>query len=289
MADITFLGLGLMGAALAETMIKAGHETVVWNRTPTKAEPLVALGAKQAANVPDAISQSPITVVCVGDYDNSDSILRTPEALEALNGRLLVQLSSGSSRLAKAAQVWVSQAGATYLDGGIMSFPSDIGTSRAMFVLSGQEQSYKQAEPFLRLLAPKLEYLGDDPGLASAMDSAMLSTAFGLIFGVMNGAALCEATGISIKQFIDITKYRLPLDFDTISESALKCQDDSFEEPEASLNTWAATLGPMVETLEDSGYNPEIPTFMKSVLHRVIDQGLGEQDIGALIKVLRPQ
>jgi 3-hydroxyisobutyrate dehydrogenase-like beta-hydroxyacid dehydrogenase len=35
MAEITFLGLGLMGSALAETMVKAGHDTVVWNRTTT--------------------------------------------------------------------------------------------------------------------------------------------------------------------------------------------------------------------------------------------------------------
>ena len=116
MAEITFLGLGLMGAALAETMVKAGHDTVVWNRTASKTEPLTTIGAKKATSPAEAISESPITVVCVGDYDASDSFLRTPESLTTLNGRVLVQLSSGSYRLTRAAHEWASEAGALYLE-----------------------------------------------------------------------------------------------------------------------------------------------------------------------------
>ena len=105
MANISFLGLGLMGVALAETMIKGGNDTVIWNRTTSKADALVAMGAQMASSPADAISRSPITVVCVADYDASNSILRTPEALAALNGRILVQLSSGSYELANEKQV----------------------------------------------------------------------------------------------------------------------------------------------------------------------------------------
>ena len=143
MAEITFLGLGLMGSALAETMVKTGHDTVVWNRTPLKSDSLVAMGAQLASDPADAISRSPITVVCVVDYDAADSFLRTPDSLAALDGRVLVQLSSGSYELAREASEWASEAGASYLDGGIMGYPGDIGTPDSMFIMAGDEDGYR--------------------------------------------------------------------------------------------------------------------------------------------------
>jgi len=288
MSEISFLGLGLMGTALAETMVKAGHDTAVWNRTPSKADSLVAMGAQLASDPADAIAKSPITVVCVGDYDASDSFLRRPESLAALNGRVLVQLTSGSCQLAREANAWVTKAGASYLDGGIMGYPGDIGTSNSMFIMAGDEKAYTQAEPLLRFLAPKLEYLGDDPGRASAMDSAVMAADFGLIMGVFTGAAICEATGISIKQYVELARPILAMDLEAQYESAIKYEDNATEETDAYLKQWREVINPVVETTENARYNAEFPTLVRTMLDRAIDQGWGEHDVGALIKMLRP-
>jgi len=277
-----------MGSVMAETMVKAGHDTVVWNRTASKAEPLVAIGAQNASDPAAAVSASPITVVCVGDYEASDSFLRTPESLAALNGRVLIQLSSGSCMLAREANDWASAAGASYLDGGIMAYPSHIGTPDAMFIMSGDEEAYFQAEPLLRILAPKLEYLGDDPGRASAMDSAILAADFGLIMGIFGGAAICEATGISIKQFVEIARPVMAMDVEAQFESAIKYQDKDTEETDAYLKQWREVIDPVIETTENAGYNSEFPTLARNMLDRAINQGWGEHDVGALINILRP-
>jgi 3-hydroxyisobutyrate dehydrogenase-like beta-hydroxyacid dehydrogenase len=282
MAEITFLGLGLMGTALAETMVKAGHDTVVWNRTPSRADSLVAMGARLVPDPADAITKCPITVVCVSDYDASDSFLRTPESLAALNGRVLVQLTSGSYRLARESNEWVTQAGASYLDGGIMGYPSDIGTSDSTFIMAGDEKAYTQAEPLLRILAPNLEYLGDDPGRASAMDSAVMAADFGLIMGVFTGAAICEATGISIKQYVELARPILAMDLEAQYESAIKYEDNGTEETDAYLKQWREVIDPVVETTENAGYNAEFPTLVRTMLDRAIDQGWGKHDVGAL-------
>ena len=52
--DIGFIGLGHMGSAIALNLVKAGHAVSVWNRSPDKAEPLVAAGAKKAATPAEA-------------------------------------------------------------------------------------------------------------------------------------------------------------------------------------------------------------------------------------------
>jgi len=288
MAEVAFLGLGLMGSALAETMVQAGHDTVVWNRTISRVEPLVARGAQKASSPAEAIAESPVIVVCVGDYDAADTFLRTPDVLAALKGRVLIQLTSGSAQLAQSTHAWAKEAGVLYLDGAIMGYPSDIGSPDSMFVISGDEEGYTLAKPLLRILAPKLEYLGADPARASAMDSAILSATFGLIFGMLNGAALCEATGISIRQYTKLVQPLLTMETEAIAGSAIKIEDDTLDDTGAFLATWTAVLNPMIETMEGAGYNPEIPIFMRNMLSRAIEQGWGEYDIGALIKVLRP-
>ena len=288
MADITFLGLGLMGTALAAKVIEAGYDVVVWNRDGSKAEPLVAKGARYKSSPAGAISESPIVVVCVGNYDAADSFLRTPESLTALKGRVFVQLTSGSARAACSTQAWAKEAGAMYLDGGIMAYPSDIGTTESMFLVAGDEDGYAQAEPFLRILAPKLEYLGDDPARASALFSAIYSAECGLMFGILNGAALCEATGIPISQFTDLIKSDFGTSGDGYIENAIKYESNDLDKTDAFLRTWAETIVPMAEMMEDAGYNSDFPKFMRRVLNVAIERGWGEQDIGALIKVLRP-
>ncbi|MDG4866251.1 NAD(P)-binding domain-containing protein, partial [Streptomyces sp. T-3] len=53
--QIAFLGLGHMGAPMARQLLRAGHPLTVWNRTPAKAEPLVAAGARPAADPAEAV------------------------------------------------------------------------------------------------------------------------------------------------------------------------------------------------------------------------------------------
>ena len=78
MGDISFLGLGDMGFALASTIAKAGYDTIVWNRTKERATPLLDHGARLASSPVEAISESPIVVVCVSDYETAEGTRSDP-------------------------------------------------------------------------------------------------------------------------------------------------------------------------------------------------------------------
>ena len=68
MSDVTVIGLGAMGTALARTLIDAGQEVTVWNRSPEKIAPLLALGARGPSNFGEALAASPRAIVCIPDY-----------------------------------------------------------------------------------------------------------------------------------------------------------------------------------------------------------------------------
>jgi 3-hydroxyisobutyrate dehydrogenase-like beta-hydroxyacid dehydrogenase len=277
-----------MGFALANTVAKAGYDTVVWNRTKDRAAPLFEAGARLASSPAEAISESPIVVVCVSDYEVADTLLRTTDCLTALKGRVLVQLSSGSPRLARTTREWVHQAGASYLDGEIVAYPNQIGGPEAQIFIAGDERAYAKAEPLLRVLSPLTEYLGDDPVKASALNLAIISAGVGLITGVINGAAICEAAGISLVEYGRHFPLSAESDAKALVESLRKIEDGGLDESDASIEGWAPIVDSMVEFAKETGYDPKVSTFIRRFFGQAIDRRLGAQDVGALIEVLRP-
>ena len=65
MTDISVIGLGDMGSALASTLLNNGYSVTVWNRSADKADPLTAAGAALASSPKEAIAASPATITCI--------------------------------------------------------------------------------------------------------------------------------------------------------------------------------------------------------------------------------
>ncbi|GHH47132.1 NAD(P)-dependent oxidoreductase [Streptomyces candidus] len=187
---VTVLGLGLMGTALAEALLAAGHRVTVWNRTPGKAAPLVARGATRAATVREAIEASPLTISCVLDYEAQHALLSP--AAGALHGRTLVSLTNGTPAQARAAETWAHALGASYLDGGIMAVPEQIATEEAFLFHSGAAGPFETHRSTLAALGtPK--YLGQDVGLASLYDLALLSAMDMMFAGFFHAVAVATS------------------------------------------------------------------------------------------------
>src|SRR4051812_32738960 len=97
MSDVSVFGLGSVGAAVAATFQRAGHNIAVWNRTRAKAEPFVAAGANLTSSVAGAVRASRLIVICVEDDAAMRGMMRADAgADQELLGRTLVQLSTGT-------------------------------------------------------------------------------------------------------------------------------------------------------------------------------------------------
>ena len=122
--DVSLIGLGPMGSALARAL-QRGHTLTLWNRTPSRAEALLGQGTVLAADARAAVAASPIVLVCVADYAAWRAILAQPGVADALRGKLLVQLSTGTPQDAR--DDWARLDGVGYLDGALLATPSQIG------------------------------------------------------------------------------------------------------------------------------------------------------------------
>lgn len=281
--DVSVIGLGAMGTALARTLLENGHGVTVWNRSPDKAKALVEAGAELAESPAAAISASPLTLVCI--KSNSDT-RRLLETAGDLAGRKIVELSTGSAPEAKALAAWLREQGANYLIGMICVFPRDIGDAESTIITVGEEPLWQASESVLKCLAGKSSYVGEDIGALAILYSALLLPRQGFMFGMIYGALLCKKAGLPLSTYVD----QMPLTikvvhdyYDVFSTSVLL---EDYSDPQASIDVYVAAFADTLESFREHGADDRLPRLMADLLDQGAAAGLGGQQITALIDLL---
>lgn len=287
-SDISAIGLGSMGSALAHALLKAGHGVTVWNRTPQKMVPFAALGANCAASIIDAIQASPLIMVCIDNYAATKNLLATEDIMPHLSGRTLIQFSTGTPKEARESEAWLKACGGEYIDGALMPYPSGIGAEDAQILFAGPETVFERCKPFLTCLGGDLRYLGPNIAAAAALDFALLSQQLGNYLGAIHGAHLCESEKVSVDLFASM----FPEEEGAMGEVGARhlieiIHKDAYDNPGATISVWGAALQRIQDQARDAGINSEVPDFVSAMFKRAIAAGHGEEDIAALIKVLR--
>jgi len=283
MTDVSVLGLGLMGSALARALLAGGRSVTAWNRTAVKAQPLVELGAAQAESVAAAVGASPVLVVCVDNYVTTEALLTSGEVAGRLTGKTIVQLSTGTPNEAAVAEQRYASLGADYLDGVVLGSPSDVGQKWARLVYSGSRTVFDRVEPLLKHFAEDSRFVGERPGAAEALDFAWISELFGVFIGTAHGARICQAEGVDLEQYAALFSRH-----DTARWIIDIIRSEAYAAPGATINTWHGAIQHIQQQAGDAGLNAELPDFVAGIVGRAVSAGLGEEHVAALVKVLGP-
>lgn len=285
--DVTVIGLGAMGSALARVLLEKGYRVTVWNRTGAKAQPLLDKGAILAPSPAAAVKASPLVLVCVQDYQVSQGILETEGAAAALTGKILVQMNTGTPRDARDAEAWAHRHGAGYLDAAIMATPSQMGRPETPLFVSGAKTALQQSEPALRALAGNIIYTGGPISHATAWDLGVLSYAFGGLLGFFHGARIFESEGLPVGD-LGATIARISPFFGEMAESMGQViQAGNYENPQASVKTCTVAFELFIRHAREAGISAEFPLFALDLCQRAMAAGYGEEEFAAIAKVLR--
>ncbi|KAF1815138.1 hypothetical protein P152DRAFT_247054 [Eremomyces bilateralis CBS 781.70] len=193
---ILCLGIGNMGAALAQTLLRSSSPTTnltIWNRTPSRplVQSLVDAGAKFEPNLVTAIAHADIILICLLDYP---AIYTALHPVPSLASKTIINLTNGTPRQATDAQTWMTARGAElYLDGAVMVTPQLVGTPHAFLLFSGATEARFQAA-MASVVAPlgTALYTGEDVTSAAASDLAALAAMYGMFAGAFVGMGLLQ-------------------------------------------------------------------------------------------------
>jgi 3-hydroxyisobutyrate dehydrogenase-like beta-hydroxyacid dehydrogenase len=285
MANISILGLGAMGQALAARFLRQGHTVTIWNRTPGKAASLVAQGAREGKAPADAMAASDVSVICVLDYAASDSIIDA--AASALSGRALVNLTNGTPAQARAAAERVARLGAAYLDGGIMATPPMIGGEHALILYSGSKATFDAHAGSLEALGVA-KYLGADAGLASLHDLALLSGMYGLFAGFFHATALVDSEGIRAGSFLELLSPWMSAMMGELPGYAEKIDSGRHGVNVVSnLGMQAASLNNILTASREQGVATNLLDPMLELFRTRAGAGFGDEDISGIFELIR--
>lgn len=268
---VTVLGLGPMGHAIASAFVAAGHPTTTWNRSANRPTPD---GATRVAAATEAVAASDTVVVCLLDYDAVHAVL-TPLA-DALRGRHVVNVTSGSPDAARALASWAEERGITYTDGAIMTPTATIGTPAAVVLHSGQQTSVLDA------LRGTQTYLGAEPGRAAAFDAALLDIFWTSVAGIAHAFALARSENIAASELAPLAhgiSNLLPM---MIDDHTARLERDDHEGDFSNISSAAAGMVHIIETAEARGIDASIMTAAHALAQRAIEAGHGTDAVSWL-------
>ena len=287
MAQVTVIGLGAMGSALARVLAGSGHDVTVWNRsgiTAARGAGLRQAGVREAAAPAEAVAASPLTVMCVTDYPAADEILEAPGVAEALRGRTLVQLSNGAEAQVRAQMARVAAAGGRLLSGGIMAYPRHIGRAETVILYAGDAAAFEEHRETLACLAGSQRYLGEDPGVQNAVNESAFGFYFAALCGFLENAALVADRGIPVAELAAVMPGMTALLLDHLADAARRIEAGDYAGDQATtyvhldgaLRRQAAFTSRGLQSLMADGY--------AAYCRQVHEAGDGGEDIAAIFK-----
>ena len=219
--SIGWIGLGRMGEAMVKRLLKAGHGVSVWNRTHSKAEPLLEYGATIAASKQE-LADCEIVFTMVSTTDDLKQVLFGEGGLVA-GGRkpkVVVDSSSISQEGSAEIRAQLEAMGVNYLCAPVSGNAKVAKAGKLLVVSSGPKALYDRAEPYLQAMARKVMWVGE--GELARVWKIAHNTMFGVIIqNLCEITVLAEKAGIPRHIFLEsindsvlgsmYTKYKTPV------------------------------------------------------------------------------
>jgi 3-hydroxyisobutyrate dehydrogenase-like beta-hydroxyacid dehydrogenase len=280
--SVSVIGLGLMGSSLVESLLKAGHDVTIWNRSAAKAEPLTAKGARFAASAADAIAASGVTIICVTNHAATMDILA---AATPPGDRTLVQLSTMTPQESRELAAWAEAHDLAYLDGSIFGVPTTVLAGAAAIICSGPSELFEGNQPLLQALGTPL-YLSPNIGDSVTFDRVWYAYSFTVNMAFMQGAAMAHALGFSKEVFFDLVKARTPVIVGQLMALGEKIAARSYETSDARLDIWADGFIQTLSLCRERGVDDTLPTAVMKNFRRAHAAGYGDSDLAAVFETM---
>ncbi|HEY7726775.1 MAG TPA: NAD(P)-dependent oxidoreductase [Anaeromyxobacteraceae bacterium] len=278
---VGFLGLGTMGAPLANNLRRAGHVVTLWNRTAAKAEPLVRKGARPAASPRECAAGQEIVFVCVSDERALEAVLEGPEGvLGALKaGDLLVDASTSGTREARALDERVKGRGATFLAAPLLGSRAAAEKAQLTVLLGGPREARERARPAIAAISARCIEL-ETPVQAALMKLVVNAVGAAMMAAFGEALALGASGGLDPRQIVDViqaSSFHSPV-FLMKGEQILA---GDFA-PRFALALAEKDQRLAQEAAEDQGARMPINTAVRRLLADAVESGRGDKDMSAV-------
>jgi 3-hydroxyisobutyrate dehydrogenase len=197
-----YLGLGMMGFPMSRRLLNAGHDVTVWNRSASKAKPLIKAGARLAASPREVAISASILFMCVTDAAAVEDVVFGPDGFATVPaaGKLLVDFSSIHPDKARAIAARLKAAnGMSWVDAPVSGGTKGAEEGTLAVMAGGDAADIERVRPYVLAMARRLTHMG--PTGAGQMTKLCNQVIVGCAMTV-----LAEATRLAVNSGIDASK-----------------------------------------------------------------------------------
>jgi 3-hydroxyisobutyrate dehydrogenase-like beta-hydroxyacid dehydrogenase len=205
MAELGYVGLGVMGSAVVRRLLDAGHTVTVWNRTREKAEPLLEAGAQWADSPREVAQRSEIVFTMVTNTDAVKAVTDGPDGILAglTAGKIYVDMSTASPANTRELAEKVAAVGAQMLDVPVSGTSITVEQGKASLMVGGDADAFERAKPVLEAIGPKVFHLGGNGAAVTMKIGINLSLAVQML-AFSEGLLLAEKSGIARERAVEV-------------------------------------------------------------------------------------
>jgi 3-hydroxyisobutyrate dehydrogenase-like beta-hydroxyacid dehydrogenase len=202
---IGFIGLGHMGVDMAANLLKAGHDVTVYNRTPTKAEALVARGAKAAASVSDACHGDAV-ITMLADDDAVEMVVFSDEGImgSLASGAIHISSSTISVALSERLEAAHAKAGQHFVAAPVIGRPDAAAAGQLFIVAAGAPDAVKAVASLFDAIGQRTFVVSDVPKAGNLVKLSGNFLIASVIESFGEAMALIGKAGIDRRQYLDI-------------------------------------------------------------------------------------
>ncbi len=285
MARIAFLGLGVMGAPMARHLAEAGHDLVVYNRSPEKAEAWVAAnGGRRASSAAEAAAEAEAVIACVGADNDVEEVASA--AFGAMREEtLFVDHTTISARLSRRLAADGERRGLLCVDAPVSGGQAGAESGKLAIMCGGSDDALAAATPLMEAYAARIVHVGPaGHGQLTKMVNQIC------IAGVVQG--LSEAIHFTHKAGLDADKV-----FEAVSGGAAQSwqmvnrwptMDKGSFDFGFAVDWMRKDLGLTLEEARSNGARLPLTALVDQFYADLQAMGAGRQDTSSLIRRLEP-
>src|SRR6201987_3055985 len=205
MANLGFVGLGVMGGEMVLRLLNKGHTVTGYNRTRSKAEGLMQKGMKWVDSPRAVAAASDVIFSMVTNSAALEAIVEGPDGILAglTPGKFYVDISTVSPEYSRAVAAKVRAKGSDMIDAPVSGSVITLQEGKLSVMVGGRKETFEKLKPILLDIGPKVTYVGDN-GLALVMKIATNLSLAVQMLAFSEGVLLAEKSGIPREIAVDV-------------------------------------------------------------------------------------
>jgi len=281
--DTGFIGTGLMGRPMAQRLLEAGHQVIVYNRTREKAEPLADKGARIADTPQEAIEAGRAVVLMLTDAAAVKDVLLTEPSREGLAGKTVIQMSTIAPCESRAIMNEVLKAGADYFESPVLGSTPQAAAGELILMVGATTEQYDAWLDVLSVFGPDPVHVGQ-VGEGAAMKLCMNQFIATLVAGFSLSAAFAKSRGLSLDTFMDIIR-RSALFAPTLEGKYDRIKRGDYgAEVHFPAKHLLKDVDLFLDTAKDAGVDPSVLKGARAYIEKAIAEGHADHDYSSMFE-----